>query len=76
MDVQNQNNDDQWIQIADRASDIILTAITFSPVNTPGPVECVSKDCKPNDFFYIYFGKNTRSIKGYQPPISKSSPHY
>ena len=54
MDVQNQNNDDQWIQIADRASDIILTAITFSPVNTAGPVDCVSKDCKPNDFFFIF----------------------
>ena len=40
MDTQNQNNDDQWIQIANKASNIIPTAIDFSP----GPVDCVSKD--------------------------------
>ena len=28
-DTQNQNNDDQWIQVADQASDIIPTAIDF-----------------------------------------------
>ena len=38
---QNQNNDDQWIQITDQASDIILTAIDVSPINTPGPVDCL-----------------------------------
>ena len=30
IDTQNQNNDDQWIQIADQALDIIPTAIDFS----------------------------------------------
>ena len=40
LDTQNQNNDDQWIQIADQASDTIPTAIDFSPINTPGPVDC------------------------------------
>ena len=38
VDTQNQNNDDQWIQIADQASDI-PTSIDFSPINTPGPVD-------------------------------------
>ena len=42
MDTQNQNNDDQWIQIADQASDTIPTAIDFSPINTPGPADCVT----------------------------------
>ena len=42
VDTQNQNNDDQWIQIADQASDTIPTAIDFSPINTPGPVDCVT----------------------------------
>ena len=36
MDIQNQNNDDQWIQI-DQALDIIPTATDFSPINTPEP---------------------------------------
>ena len=40
VDTQNQSNDDQWIQIADQASGIIPTAIDFSPINTPGPVDC------------------------------------
>ena len=30
VDTQNQNNDDQWIQIADQASDIIPTALDLS----------------------------------------------
>ena len=42
VDTQNQNNDDQWIQIADQASDTIPAAIDFSPINTPGPVDCVT----------------------------------
>ena len=57
MDTQNQNNDDQWIQIADQASDIIPTAIDFSPINTPGPVDCVSKDSKPHAYFLHLFGE-------------------
>ena len=60
MDSQkNQNNDDQWIQIADQPSDVIRTAIDFSPINTPGPLDCVSQDSKPHDYFYIYLGKNS-----------------
>ena len=39
MDTQNQNNNDQWIQIADQASDIITTAI----------------DSKPHDYFLHLF---------------------
>ena len=57
METQNQNNDDQWIQIADQASDIIPTAIDFSPINTPGPVDCVSKDSKPHEYFLHLFGE-------------------
>ena len=57
MDTQNQNNDDQWIQIADQASDIIPTAIDFSLNNTPGPVDCVSKDSKPHEYFLHLFGE-------------------
>ena len=55
MNIQNQNNDDQWIQIAHQASDIIPTAIDFSPVNTPGSVDYVSKDSKPHDYFLHLF---------------------
>ena len=43
MDTQNQNNDDQWIQIADQASDIIPTAI----------------DSKPHDYFLHLLGENS-----------------
>ena len=57
IDTQNQNNDDQWIQIADQALDIIPTAIDFSPINTPGPVNCVSKNSKPHDYFLHLFGE-------------------
>ena len=57
VDTQNQNNDDQWIQIADQASDIIPTAIDFSPINTPGPVDCVCKDSKPHEYFLHLFGE-------------------
>ena len=57
VDTQNQNNDDQWIQIADQASDIIPTATDFSPINTPGPVDCVSKDSRPHDYFLHLFGE-------------------
>ena len=60
MDTQNQNNDDQWIQIADQASDIIPTAIDFSPNNTPGPVDCVSKDSKPHEYFLHFWGRILR----------------
>ena len=56
MDTQNQNND-QWIQIADQASDIIPTTIDFSPINTPGPVDCVCKDSKPHEYFLHLFGE-------------------
>ena len=56
VDSQNQNNDDQSIQIADQASDIIPTAIDFSPINTPGPVDCVSKDSKLHEYFLHLFG--------------------
>ena len=55
MDTQNQNNDDQWIQIADQASDIIPTAIDFSPNYTPRPVDCVSKDSKPHEYLLHLF---------------------
>ena len=44
VDTQNENDDDQWIQIADQASDIITPAIDLSPINTPRPVYCVCKD--------------------------------
>ena len=54
--LKNQNNDDQWIQRADQVSDI-LTATDFSPINTPGPVDCVSKDSKPHDYFLHFFRK-------------------
>ena len=57
MDTQNQNNDDQWIQIADQTWDIVSTAIDFSPNNTPGPVDCVSKDSKPHEYFLHLFGE-------------------
>ena len=57
VDTQNQNNDDQWIKIAGQASDIIPTAIDFSPINTPGPVDCVSKDSKPHAYFLHLFGE-------------------
>ena len=56
VDTQNQN-DDQWIQIADQASDIIPTSIDFSPINTPGPVDCISKDSKPHEYFLHLFGE-------------------
>ena len=56
VDTQNQNNDDQWIQRADQVSDI-LTATDFSPINAPGPVDCVSKDSKPHDYFLHFFRK-------------------
>ena len=55
VDTQNQNNDDQWIQIADQASDTIPTAIDFSPNYTPRPVDCVSKDSKPHEYFLNLF---------------------
>ena len=55
LDTQNQNNDDQWIQIIDQASDVISTAIDFSPINTPGPVDRVSQDFKPHDYFLHLF---------------------
>ena len=55
MDTQNQHNDDQWIQIADQASDIIPTAINFSHINTARPVDCVSKDSKPHEYFLNLF---------------------
>ena len=57
VDTQNQNNDDQWIQIADQASDTIPTAIDFSPNYTPRPVDCVSKDSKPHEYFLHLFGE-------------------
>ena len=57
MDTQNQHNDDQWIQIADQASDIIPTAINFSHINTARPVDCVSKDSKPHEYFLNLFGE-------------------
>ena len=60
VDTQNQNTDDQWIQIADQASDIIPTAIDFSPNNTPGPVDCVSKDSKPHEYFLHFWGRILR----------------
>ena len=56
MDTQNQNNDDQWIQIADQASDINSTAMDLSPIYTPRPVDCVSIDSKPQDYFLHLFG--------------------
>ena len=56
VDTQNQNNNDQWIQIADQARDI-PTAIDFSPTNTPGPVDCVSKDSKPHEYYLYLFGQ-------------------
>ena len=46
MDTQNQNNDDQWIQIADQASDIIPTAI----------------DSKPHDYFLHLFGEKSLDL--------------
>ena len=55
MDTQNQNNDDRWIQLADQASDIIPTAIDCSPINTPGPVDCVSKGSKSHGYFLHLF---------------------
>ena len=57
MDTQNQNNDDQWIQIADQTSDIIPTSTDFSLINTPGPVDCVSKDSKRHEYFLHLFGE-------------------
>ena len=57
MDTQNQNNDDQWIQIADQASDTIPTAIAFSPNYTPIPVDCASKDSKTHEYFLHLFGE-------------------
>ena len=51
------NNDDQWIPITDQASDIIPPAIDFSPINTPGPVDCVCKDSKPHEYFLHLFGE-------------------
>ena len=55
MDTQNQNNDDQWIQIADQASDTIPTAIYFSPNYTHRPVDSVSKDSKTHEYFLHLF---------------------
>ena len=52
VDTQNQNNDDQWIQIADQTSDIISKAADFS-----GPVDCVTKDSKPYEYFLHLFGE-------------------
>ena len=57
VDTQNQNNDDQWIQIADQASDTIPTAIAFSPNYTPIPVDCASKDSKTHEYFLHLFGE-------------------
>ena len=57
VETQNQNNDDQWIQIADQASDIIPTAIDSSHINTAWPVDCVSKDSKPHEYFLHLFGE-------------------
>ena len=57
VDTQNQNNDDQWIQIADQASDTIPTAIDFSPNYTPIPVDCASKDSKTHEYFLHLFGE-------------------
>ena len=57
VDTQNQNNDDQWIQIADQASDTIPTAIDFSPNYTPTPVDCVRKDSKTHEYFLHLFGE-------------------
>ena len=57
MDTQNRNNNDQWIPIADQAPDIIPTVIDFSPINTPEPVDCVSNDSKPHDYFLHLFGE-------------------
>ena len=57
MDAQNQNNDDQWIQIADQAWDTISTAIDFSPNYSPRPVDCVSKDSKTHEYIFYLFGE-------------------
>ena len=35
----------------------IPTSIDFSPINTPGPVDCVSKDSKPHEYFLHLFGE-------------------
>ena len=43
--------------MADQASDIILTAINFSPYYTPRPVDYVSKDSKPHEYFLHLFGE-------------------
>ena len=56
IDTQNSDNDDQWIQIANWASNIISKTIEFSPMNTPGLVDCGRKI---SIVFYIYLGKNS-----------------
>ena len=40
-----------------QASDIIPTAIDFSPINTPGSVDCVSIDSKLHEYFLHLFGE-------------------
>ena len=32
-------------------------SLDFSPNNTPGPVDCVSKDFKPHEYFLHLFGE-------------------
>ena len=46
-----------FLEIANQASDIISKTIEFSPINTPGPVDCVREDSKPHHYFLYLFGE-------------------
>ena len=51
-----EKNDD-WIQVLNRDADQDSSPTVFSPVNPPGPVNCIPEDSLSHNIFYICLGR-------------------
>ena len=55
VNIANTNNfsekNDDWIQVLDRDADQDNSPTLFSPVSCPGPVNCVTENVLPNEYF-------------------------
>ena len=56
-DSSTEKNDD-WIQVLDRDVDQDNSPLVFSPVNPPGPVNCIPEDSLPHEYFLHMIGKD------------------
>ena len=67
-----EKNDD-WIQVLNRDADQGSSHTVFSPVNPPGPVNCIPEDSLPHEYFLHLFGEDFVDLLVKEPILMETT---